>query len=63
MSREELTALIGEENRRLAGQSLTVQHGDIREDWSYEMLQVRVDPQQEADRLLTVGRDGSLLSD
>lgn len=63
MSREELTGLIEAKNEAIAGRSLTVEHGPIRETWSYEALSVRIDPEKETARILAVGRDGSVLSD
>ncbi len=63
MTRAELLALIEKKNETLAGRSLTVEHGAIRQVWPYETMGVRMDAEEEASRLLAVGRDGDVLSD
>lgn len=62
MTEDELVSLINEKNKKIESRSLTVQHGAIKEVWSFKDFGVRMDPAAEAERILADGRSGNFLS-
>lgn len=62
MTKEELLSFIQEKNQKIESRKVTVQHGSVQKVWTFKELHVRMDPAEEAAKILANGRDGNLLS-